>query len=109
MTGGRFRSRLHPRALAFSSSLNVDRELYREDLLGSIAHVTMLAKQKIIPRADAQKIAKALQEIGKEIESGKLSLSAEKNSRFTAEDIHMAIEARLIKKVGAIGGKLHTA
>lgn len=100
--GGRFKQPLSEIALKFSSSIDLDKALYQEDIHGSIAHVEMLAACKIIPAEEARRIRKALKEILIEIESGKLDLSWEK------EDIHMAIEQRLIQKVGAIGGKLHT-
>ena len=108
---GRFRTRLHLQALKFSSSLDVDKLLYREDIEGSIAHVAMLAKQKIISRQEAKKIQQALREIEREIAEGKLSfeMGSKENNRFVAEDIHMAIEHRLFQKLGKIGGKLHTA
>ncbi|MBI5215589.1 MAG: argininosuccinate lyase [Ignavibacteriae bacterium] len=108
---GRFKKPLHPEALKFSSSLPVDKRLFEEDIEGSLAHVAMLAKQKIIAKADAAKIQKALKEIRIEIRSGKLSFGKELNgkNRFVAEDIHMAIEQRLLEKVGDLGGKLHTA
>lgn len=101
--GGRFKQPLSEIALKFSSSIDLDKALYREDIQGSIAHVEMLASCKIISAEEARRIRTALHQILTEIESGKLDLSWEK------EDIHMAIEQRLIQKVGAIGGKLHTA
>lgn len=64
-TRGRFRTPLDPGALAFSSSLMVDRLLYREDIDGSRAHVAMLAEQGIIPAAAAKKIRAALLAIRK--------------------------------------------
>ncbi|MEW5799198.1 MAG: argininosuccinate lyase [Bacteroidota bacterium] len=100
---GRFKQPLSEIALKFSSSIDLDKALYQEDIQGSIAHVEMLSSCKVIPAEDARRIRKALKEILTEIESGKLDLSWEK------EDIHMAIEQRLIQKVGPIGGKLHTA
>ncbi len=108
---GRFRSRLHPKALAFSTSLPVDKQLYREDIEGSLAHVAMLAGQKILTKHEAQKIQRGLLAVCKEIESGKFSFDTMKNQggRFVAEDVHMAIEQRLIDLVGPVGGKLHTA
>ena len=107
---GRFRKPLDSQALAFSSSLKVDKRLFREDIEGSIAHVTMLAKQKIISTVEARKISRALKQIEKEIEQGKLSFDFQKSrGRFVAEDIHMAIEQRLLQKIGSVGGKLHTA
>ena len=107
----RFRNGLHPEALSFSSSLSVDKRLYREDIEGSLAHVAMLAKQNIISAGEAKNIQRALGEIGREIETGKLSFDAGRagQKRFVAEDIHMAIENRLMGKLGELGGKLHTA
>jgi len=108
---GRFRGAIDDEALQFSSSLEFDRRLYREDIEGSIAHVTMLARRGILPAREAGKIRRALRAIRKEIETGRLSLTAETagKERFAAEDIHMAIEHRLIEKIGPVGGKLHTA
>ncbi|MEW5806151.1 MAG: argininosuccinate lyase [Acidobacteriota bacterium] len=107
----RFRKRLYPKALQFSSSLEIDKRLYREDIEGSLAHVTMLAKQKIISKREASAIQKALHQIKREIDSGKFEFEDRraKGKRFVAEDIHMAIEHRLIEKIGELGGKLHTA
>ncbi|MBI4548245.1 MAG: argininosuccinate lyase [Ignavibacteriae bacterium] len=108
---GRFHKELHPQALKFSSSLAVDKRLYREDIEGSLAHVAMLAKQKIVTTHEARQIKKALLEILREIEMGKISFNehARGSKRLIAEDIHMAIEHRLIEKLGELGGKLHTA
>jgi argininosuccinate lyase len=105
---GRFKGRLDPGALKFSSSLEVDKRLYQEDIEGSIAHVAMLARQSIITRPESRRIQRALQEIKREIDLGKLRLDG-RGGRFVAEDIHMAIEHRLMQKVGEVGGKLHTA
>jgi len=108
---GRFRSQLDPLALRFSSSLDVDRQLFREDVEGSIAHVTMLVKQNIVSSSEGNTIRKALKEIEREIEKGRFTLNgkAKYKKRFVGEDIHMAIEQRLMEKVGPLGGKLHTA
>ena len=108
---GRFRAPLDPEALTFSSSLPIDKRLYREDIDGSLAHVAMLAKCKIVTQREARRIRTALLQIRRDIESGGFQLEVKKagQTRFVAEDVHMAIEARLIEKVGAIGGKLHTA
>ncbi len=99
---GRFKEPLSEIALKFSSSIDLDKQLYQEDIAGSIAHVEMLAATKIIPASDARRIRTALNQIRKEIDAGKLALPWEK------EDIHMAIEQRLIQKIGPIGGKVHT-
>jgi len=108
---GRFSTRLHPRALAFSSSLPFDKKLYREDIEGSLAHAAMLVRQGILTREEGMKIRKGLNTILREISTGKFVPEVHLNNagRFVAEDIHMAIEHRLIEKVGEAGGKLHTA
>lgn len=98
---GRFREPLSASALKFSSSIDIDKTLYREDIAGSIAHVEMLASVKVLKSQEARRIRTALRQIQREIETGKLDVSG-------AEDIHMAIEQRLIQKLGALGGKLHT-
>ena len=99
---GRFKEPLSEIALRFSSSIDLDRQFYEEDIAGSVAHVEMLAATKIISAEDARRIRTALNAIKKEIAAGKLDLSWQK------EDIHMAIEQRLIQKIGSLGGKLHT-
>ncbi|MFA6540512.1 MAG: argininosuccinate lyase [Bacteroidota bacterium] len=101
--GGRFQQPLSEAALRFSSSIDLDKQLYRDDITGSIAHVEMLAACRILTAEEARRIRTGLKSIAKEIDLGKLSLSWEK------EDIHMAIEQRLIQKIGPLGGKLHTA
>lgn len=108
---GRFAGSLHPEALAFSSSLAVDRRLFEEDIDGSLAHAAMLARQSVIGAADAGKIRKGLEEIRREIRKGRLPAVQRpgRTGRFASDDIHMAIEARLIEKVGKAGGRLHTA
>jgi argininosuccinate lyase len=108
---GRFRKPLDPEALAYSSSLVVDRRLFREDIEGSIAHVTMLARQGIVSAADARAICSGLRTIRKEIESGGFWVKPARRgaNRLAADDVHMAIEQRLIEKIGPRGGLLHTA
>ncbi len=99
---GRFKEPLAEIALKFSSSIDVDRQLYDEDIAGSIAHAEMLAATRVITSSEARRIRTALKTIKREIESGKFRLSDE------YEDVHMAIEQRLIQKLGPLGGKLHT-
>jgi argininosuccinate lyase len=108
---GRFRKGLHPEALKFSSSLGIDKRLYKEDIEGSLAHVAMLGQQEIISSRDARRIRNALRAIQREIEHGTFSFNKHSRGekRFVAEDVHMAIENRLIQKLGEGGGKLHTA
>ncbi|MFH1239309.1 MAG: lyase family protein, partial [bacterium] len=99
---GRFTKAVNKDVVNFTSSIDLDKRLYKYDIQGSIAHVQMLGKAKIITGAEAAKITGALRQILKEIETGKMKF-------YTAqEDIHMAIEQRLIAKLGPVGEKLHT-
>lgn len=86
-----------------NSSIAVDRRLYKRDIAGSIAHAKMLAKQGIIPEADAEAIVDGLQGIEKDITSGALQIDP------TAEDIHMFVESILTQRIGDTGKMLHTA
>jgi argininosuccinate lyase len=101
--GGRFASGTVSSVEAFTASIDIDSRLYRHDIMGSIAHAKMLAKQGIIPARDAQKIVRGLETIEAEIQQGNFRFSA------TDEDIHMNIERRLTEKIGPAGGMLHTA
>jgi len=100
---GRFNAPLAASALEFSTSIDVDRHLYREDIAGSIAHVDVLRAAKVLTAAESRRIVAALRQIEKEIASGKFDLLG-----GGYEDIHMAIESRLMQKIGPLGGKLHT-
>jgi len=101
--GGRFQKPTAKSVEKFTSSIHYDQRLYRYDIEGSIAHATMLASQGIIGRTEAQKIVSALKSILAEIEKGKIKFNP------SDEDIHMAIEKELIRRIGETGGKLHTA
>jgi argininosuccinate lyase len=100
---GRLQKSADKSAVAYTTSLPFDWRLYQHDIDGSIAHARMLAKQGIIPDDEAKAITGGLESIRTEIEQGKFEFRPE------LEDIHMAIESRLIEKVGEVGGKLHTA
>ncbi len=100
---GRFAAAADPRMEAFTSSLAVDRRLATYDVRGSRAHCRMLVKQKIIARAEGEKILKGLQAVERELSRGDFPFLA------SDEDIHMAVERRLTEKIGPVGGKLHTA
>ncbi|OCN03536.1 argininosuccinate lyase [Erysipelotrichaceae bacterium MTC7] len=100
--GARFTKEASKKLNDFNSSINVDCRMYKQDIKGSIAHVTMLGKQEIIPEVDATTIVHALQEIETDIENGTLEISPE------AEDIHMFIEQVLTERIGDVGKKLHT-
>ncbi len=102
-TRGRFSKSADKLAEQYTASLAFDQRLYKQDIAGSIAHVKMLAKQSIISDDEAKTIIAGLEDVRKEIEKGKFKFAPE------LEDIHMAIEARLIEKVGEAGRKLHTA
>lgn len=90
-------------AIEFVESLSIDRRLYKYDIAGSIAHARMLADKKLISKSDFSKIRKGLLEISEEISKGEFEFDKSR------EDIHMAIEAALIDKIGESGEKLHTA
>ncbi|WP_217495516.1 argininosuccinate lyase [Caminibacter mediatlanticus] len=101
--GGRFSKGTAKILDEFNASIPFDKELYIEDIEGSIAHSKMLAKQGIISKDEAKKIQEGLLKIKEEIESGNFKWD------ISDEDIHMAIEKRLIELIGDTGKKLHTA
>ena len=103
MWAGRFKKQLDSKVNDFNSSIRVDSRMYRQDIGGSVAHASMLAKRGIITEADAEKIINGLNEILNDLESEKLQLD------LTAEDIHMFVEAELTKRIGDVGKRLHTA
>jgi argininosuccinate lyase len=86
----------------FVESLSVDRRLYKYDIVGSIAHAQMLSEQKLIGKDEYKEIRDGLIAISEEIAEGRFEFDA------TYEDIHMAVEAALVAKVGEVGKKLHT-
>ncbi len=88
--------------VGFVESLSIDRRLYKYDIVGSIAHAQMLAEQKLITKNELRQIKSGLIEIGEEIAGGRFKFKKE------YEDIHMAIEAALVAKIGQAGKKLHT-
>jgi argininosuccinate lyase len=100
--GGRFEKSTNVMVDDFNSSIRFDQRLYKQDITGSIAHVSMLAKQSIISTKDADIIKKGLEELLLDIENNKIEFDIE------AEDIHMNIEKLLIDKVGVVGKRLHT-
>jgi len=100
---GRFQKDADKSVAEYTASIPFDWRLYPYDIAGSIAHAGMLAKQGIISKKEAEIITEGLASIREEIEQGKFQFKPE------LEDIHMNIEARLIDKVGEVGGKLHTA
>ena len=101
--GGRFEGETSDNLIKFNSSISFDKNLYAQDIEGSIAHAEMLSKQKIILKKDFLEIKSGLLKIKKEIETNKFKFKIE------LEDIHMNIESRLIELIGDTGKKLHTA
>lgn len=100
--GGRFTKETDRLVYNFNASLSFDKRLYKQDIKGSMAHASMLAKQGILTEPEKEEILSGLQEILKDIESGKLEFSPE------YEDIHSFVEANLIARKGDAGKKLHT-
>ena len=99
---GRFRQGMHPLLEAFSASIAFDCRLAEYDLLGSIVHAEALARARLLTRAEALALKLALAELLQELRDGRFRLDPK------LEDIHMNIEQRLTKKLGPLGGKLHT-
>lgn len=100
--GGRFSKNTDTLVDDFNSSIRFDSRMYKEDILGSIAHATMLGARGIILREDSELICRTLSEILTDIEEGKIEFL------INAEDIHMNIETILISRIGEVGKRLHT-
>jgi len=100
---GRFKKAADKLVTEYTASIPFDWRLYPYDIAGSIAHARMLAKQGIISDKESEIIIGGLTAIKEEIKQGEFQFKPE------LEDIHMHIEARLLEKVGEVGGKLHTA
>ncbi|HUO04982.1 MAG TPA: argininosuccinate lyase [Candidatus Binataceae bacterium] len=100
---GRFAQKRLPEVEAFTASLPFDRRLYRHDIRGSIAHARMLAKVGLLSRNETNAIVTGLSRIENEIAGNRFKFD------IADEDIHLAIERRLIEISGEAGKKLHTA
>ena len=87
---------------ALNDSLEIDKRLYKEDILGSMAHVEMLASVGLIEKSDRALILDALRVTEEEIASGSFVFQA------ADEDIHTAVERRVIEIAGAAGARMHT-
>ncbi len=87
----------------FNSSIHFDCRMYKQDIMGSIAHAAMLGKQNIISNAEAEQLIAGLTDILADIDSGKLEIAMD------CEDIHMFVEQVLTERLGDLGKKLHTA
>ena len=103
MWAGRAAGQLDQAADDFNSSLRFDSRMYRQDIMGSLAHAAMLAKCGILSPAERDQLTEGLMGVLEDLESGKLSLDP------AAEDIHMFVEQVLTERLGDVGKKLHTA
>ncbi|RXT04011.1 argininosuccinate lyase [Ammoniphilus sp. CFH 90114] len=100
--GGRFTKATDKLVEEYTASIQFDQQLWKEDIAGSLAHVTMLGKCGILPLEDVETIKTGLKKVASKIENGELEFTIEN------EDIHMNVEKFLIEEVGPVGGKLHT-
>ena len=100
--GGRFKSGVNELVNTFNASISIDSRMYKEDIIGSLAHVQMLGRQGIISSKDSEKIVNGLNEILKRIENGVIDIDN------ASEDIHSFIESTLTYYIGDEGKKLHT-
>lgn len=100
---GRFKKEVDEKVNDFNSSISFDMRMYKHDILGSIAHATMLGEQGIIDKKESETIVNGLTEILNDIENGTLEFD------MAAEDIHMFIESELTARLGDTGKRLHTA
>lgn len=87
----------------FNSSIKIDQRLIFDDIAGSLAHVKMLGKQKIIEKDEMEKIIAGLKKIQEKIKSNSLEIDP------SSEDIHTFVEKSLIDEIGEVGKKMHTA
>ena len=100
--GGRFTKETDKLVYNFNASISFDQRLYRQDIRGSIAHVTMLAASGILSNIEKDQIIEGLTSILNDVDNGNLQISSE------YEDIHSFVEANLIDRIGDVGKKLHT-
>jgi argininosuccinate lyase len=100
--GGRFSEPVDAFVARFTASVDFDKRLYKQDIQGSIAHATMLAKVGVLSEEERDLIISGLRSVQSEIEAGQFDW------RVDLEDVHMNIEARLTAQIGITGKKLHT-
>ncbi len=100
--GGRFTKATDQLVYDFNASIGFDQRFFVEDVMGSKAHVKMLAKQGILTEKERDEILVGLESIQKDVADGTLAITAE------YEDIHSFVEANLIERIGDPGKKLHT-
>lgn len=100
--GGRFTKETDQLVYNFNASISFDQKFYKQDILGSMAHVKMLAKQGILTEEEKEQILEGLKSILSDVENGTLKITDQ------YEDIHSFVEANLIDRIGNAGKKLHT-
>ena len=100
--GGRFTKETDKMVYDFNASIRFDKRFFHQDIDGSIAHVTMLAKQAILTMEERDEIIGGLLGIREDVDKGQLAIDE------TCEDIHSFVEATLIQRIGDAGKKLHT-
>ena len=100
--GGRFTGETDRMAYEFNASIRFDRRLFHQDIQGSIAHVTMLARQGILTEEEKDSIVRGLTDIREAVDAGDMEIDE------TCEDIHSFVEAALIRRIGEAGKKMHT-
>ena len=100
--GGRFVGETDRLVYQSNASISSDRRLLRQDIEGSIAHASMLARQNILTEEEGERIIQGLQGILRDVESGTLAITEE------YEDVHSFVEANLIGRIGDAGKKLQT-
>ena len=100
--GGRFTEETNDLVNSFNASISFDKRFWKQDITGSMAHVTMLAKQGILTEEEKDTILKGLESISEDIENGNLAIDE------SYEDIHSFVEAVLTERVGECGKKFHT-
>ena len=101
--GKRFAEDVDAEVLRFTSSVSYDQRLLPQDVRGSIAHVAVLAKARVLTASEAKRLTTGLRAVEADLVSGRSRIAP------GDEDIHMAVERLLTAKLGALGGKLHTA
>ena len=100
--GGRFTKETDQLVYNFNASISFDQKFYKQDIRGSIAHVTMLASVGVLTEEERDQIIDGLKGILKDIQTGAVEITSE------YEDIHSFVEANLIDRIGDVGKKLHT-
>ncbi len=103
MWGGRFAEPMDDLVKRVNASIGVDAAMAEEDIRGSLAHARMLTEQGILTAAEGEQILRGLEGLLEDLRAGRLELTAEH------EDVHMNLEHLLTQRIGAAGGKLHTA